>query len=169
MSKMQKITCSTYRTLWKCKNCILPGLFWRRLRKTKPGVPLSVHPSQSLPNKQVEGCTAGAEEAEGSILQPPLFGPELPSPLAPPLFVPTAERAAPMSPLERNEKKERIAAVTWALFHSPRSPWQRCRDPGSTRPLSLDSVLKAERQLEVSPLVITDYCFMAQNVAITLL
>lgn len=69
----------------------------------------------------------------------------------PPLFVPTAERAAPMSPLERNEKKERIAAVTWALFHSPRSPWQRGRDPGSTRPLFLDSVLKAGRQLEVSP------------------
>lgn len=58
----------------------------------------------------------------------------------PPLFVPTAERAAPMSPLERNEKKERIAAVTWALFHSAHSPWQRGTDPASTRPLFFSSL-----------------------------
>lgn len=77
------------------------------------------------------------EEAEGSILQPPLFGPRAALSARPLLFVPPAERAAPMGPLERNEKKRRIAAVTWALFHSARSPWQRGRDPGSTRPLSL--------------------------------
>lgn len=71
----------------------------------------------------------GSEQAEGSILvASSFFGPDLPSPLPPApsslLFVPSAESAAPMSPLERNEKKERIAAVTWALlFHSLRSPW----------------------------------------------
>lgn len=100
----------------------------------------------------------------------------------PPLFVPTAERTAPMSPLERNEKKERIAAVTWALFHSPHSPWQRGTDPASTRPLffffflppPLDCVLKAERSSWKFVLAITDrkktnsnvFCYYYHHVTI---
>lgn len=90
--------------------------------------------SQSLPNRQVEVGAGGVgwsglRAGRGlHSCKPPLFSAPicplllpLPSSL---LFVPSAESAAPMSPLERNEKKERIAAVTWALlFHSLRSPW----------------------------------------------
>lgn len=103
------------------------------------------------PTSRWNGARWAQSRLKDPFLQPSSLWPRNALSARPPLFVPTAERAAPMSPLERNEKKERVAAVTWALFHSPRSPWQRGRGPGSTQPLSLDSVLRAERQLEVSP------------------
>lgn len=83
----------------------------------------------------------GARRAQSSLkdpfLQPLSLWPRVALSARPPLFVPAAERAAPMSPLERNEKKERIAAVTWALlFHSSRSPWQRGRSWKHAAPLS---------------------------------
>lgn len=88
------------------------------------------------PTSRWKGARWAQSGAEGSILAASSLWPRAALSTRPPLFVPAAERAAPMSPLERNEKKERTAAVTWALlFHSPRSPWQRGRGPGSTQPL----------------------------------
>lgn len=99
-------------------------------------MPLCVHLSQSLPNKQVDGGSLGLNGGpRGPFFQPPLFSPELPSPLAP-IICPGGRARGPNEPFgrERKEAASRSCDVGVVVPFSALA-MATGRGPGSTRPL----------------------------------
>lgn len=127
-------------------------IFCRRFGELSLACLCGVHPSQSLPNKQVEGGTVCAEQAEGLILAASSLWPRAALSARPPIICPDGRARGPSGPFGTKRSELQLWRGRCSIHrvrHGNGAEALEARGP------SLDSVLRAERQLEVYP---HDHC-----------